>query len=175
MLYGDGRLPAGTENPLLCTFSTPVAGLVAVARATLCPSLCTVGWQQPSPLLSPTVPLLGWLLQTLLGREGAKGVGEPGSPPCERVGKEGDAFGLPSLVAQSGACGWDPCAGCRELVRPLASLQLPRAAGVGVRLGVGGTPCAIALGAGEGRSAGAEQGCVAGWLCPAQRGEEFGL
>lgn len=96
MLYGDSRLPAGTENALLCAFSTPVAGLAAVARATLGPSLCTVGWQQPSPLPSSTVPLLGWLLQTLLGLEGVR-EWESQAPPGREWGRRGLPLGCRPL------------------------------------------------------------------------------
>ena len=73
-------------------------------------------------------------------------------PQRERVGKEGAAFGLPPLVARSTARRWDPCARCREVVSPPASLQLPWAAKTCVRMGLGGTRRAIALGAGVCRS-----------------------
>lgn len=44
-------------------------------------------------------------------------------PQHKGVGKKGDAFGLPPLVAQSRARRWDLCARCRELVSPPGSFS----------------------------------------------------
>lgn len=147
---GTAGCPAGTENALLCTVSTRLAGLTAAAGAALgCPSPCTAVRQQPPALPSSSVPPLGWLLQTLLGLEGARG-GRDALPHRESVGKGGLPLGGPPQ-ARSTARGWDPCARCRELVSPPASLQLLWAAGTCGRVGLGGRR-APALGAGAGPS-----------------------
>lgn len=112
--HGDPQLAPRT----LCFALSVSSGRAGSQSHAGCPSPCAPGGQQPSPLLSPTVPVLGWLLQTLLGWERS-------SPTAPEGGKEGDAFGLPPLVAESTVCRWDPCAMCGELVSPPTALQPP--------------------------------------------------
>lgn len=113
------RPPTGTENALLCTFCITWQGGRADSQSHCgCPSPRAPGGQQPSPLLSPTVPVLGWLLQTLLGWERR-------APTARESGKEGGASGLPPLAARSVVCRWGACAIRGELVSPPTALQLP--------------------------------------------------
>lgn len=112
------RPPTGTENALLCTFCITWQGGRADSQShSGCPSPCAPGGQHiTSPVPHSPCP---WLAAA-----NPPGVGEQSSHST-RDGKEGDAFGLPPLMARSTVCRWDPCAICGELVSPPTALHPP--------------------------------------------------
>lgn len=140
------RPPAGTENALLCTLCITCQGGRAGSQShSGCPSPCAPGGQQLPRPLSPTVPVLGWLLQTLLAWE-------RGAPTAPEGGKEG----MPLGCLPSGPGEWDGGGIPVPHVGSWGGHPLPFSS---LRMGLGGPRCATALGA-----------AVCTFVCPAHKG-----